>query len=214
MLPGRIILDNIMISLEIMHYVKRKTQDKKGWMALNLDMSKAYDRAEWSYIRAMLIKLGFTNSVVNIFMQCVTTARYTITHPGKEFGNIIPQRGLRQGDPLSSYLFMICMEGLSALIKSYERRGIIKGISVARGAPSVSHMVFADDSYIYRHANKEEAMQIMEILAIFEQASGQKINKSKSSVFSVAMCSKKPKKQFWKFWVFTRQIRTVSTWST
>lgn len=152
-------------------------------MVLKLDMSKAYDRVEWSYIRAMLSKLGFSNSVVNLFMQCISTARYNITHSGKEFGSIIPQRGLRQGDPLSSYLFLICMEGLSALIKSNEQCGLIKGIKVARGAPSVSHLFFTDDSYIYCHASKEEATQVMEILSIFEQASGQKINTSKSSVF-------------------------------
>lgn len=182
-IPGHLISDNILISFEIIHYMKRKTRGKKGWMALKLDMSKAYDRVEWSYIRAMLLKLGFVDSITDLFMQCVTTARYKIAHSGKEFGNITPQRGLRQGDPLSSYLFLICMEGLLALIKSYERRGLIKGIIIARGAPSVFHMFFADDSYIYCHATKEEAVQVMEILSIFERASGQKINTSKSSVF-------------------------------
>lgn len=98
-IPGRIISDNIMISFEIIHYMKRKTQGKKGWMALKLDMSKSYDRVEWSYVRAMLGKLGFNNSVINLFMQCVITVRYKITHSGKEFGDIIPQRGLRQGAP-------------------------------------------------------------------------------------------------------------------
>lgn len=131
-----------------MHYMKRKTRGKKGLMALKLDMSKAYDRLEYIYVRAMLSKLGFAEEISDLFMQCVRTARYKITHSGREFGSIIPQKGLRQGDPLSSYLFLICMDGLSALIKSYERRGLIKGIKVARGAPSVSHMFFADDSYI------------------------------------------------------------------
>lgn len=74
------------------------------------------------------------------------------------------------------------MEGLSAIIKSYENRGLIKGIKIARSAPSISHMFFADDSYIYCHATRDEAMQVRGILAIFEQALGQKINTIKSSV--------------------------------
>lgn len=164
--------------------MKRKTRDKKGWMALKLDMSKAYNRVEWSYIRSMLLNLDFVDLITDLFRQCVTTAQYKIAHSGKEFGNIIPQRDLRQGDPLSSYLFLLCMEGSSALIKSYERQGLITKIRVARSAPLVSHMFFADDSYIYCHATKEEATQVMEILDIFKQASGQKINTCKSSVFS------------------------------
>lgn len=147
-----------MILFEIIHYMKYKTRGKKGWMALKLDMSKTYDRVEWSYIRAMLNKLGFSNSAVNLFMHSVTTARYKITHSGKEFGDIVPRRGLRQGDPLSSYLFLICMEGLSAIIESYEQRGLIKGIKVARGAPTMSHMFFTDDSYIYCQATREEVV--------------------------------------------------------
>lgn len=75
------------------------------------------------------------------------------------------------------------MEGLSALIKAYEQRGLIKGLRVARVAPTVTHLFFADDSYIYCQANKEEATQVMEILKTFERASGQKINTGKSSVF-------------------------------
>lgn len=98
-------------------------------------------------------------------------------------GPISPTRGIRQGDPLSPYLFNICAEGLSALISKYEALQWIYGIEICRRAPIVSHMFFADDSYFYCKANVTEATKILQLLDIYEQASSQKVNKEKSSVF-------------------------------
>lgn len=109
-----------MIAHEVMHYMKRKNSGKQGWMALKLDMSKAYDRVEWDYLHAVLRKMGFNERITNLFMQCVMSARYKICHSGQEFGDIVPGRGLRQGDPLSSYLFLICTKGFSAILKKIE----------------------------------------------------------------------------------------------
>lgn len=92
-------------------------------------------------------------------------------------------RGIRQGDPLSPYLFILCAEGLSSLIRSYESKKWIHGCRVAQGAPVISHMLFADDSYIYCRATVEETTKVMEMLHMFEIAAGQKINVDKSSVF-------------------------------
>lgn len=134
-------------------------------------------------MKAVLNKKDFGEVIMNLLMEWVMIARYKISHAGKEFGNTNPSMGLCQGDPLSSYLFLICIKGFSALIKNYESRGMIRGIKVARGAPTVSHIFFTDDSYIYRRANMEESVQIMNLLATFEKASGQKIIVDKSNVF-------------------------------
>lgn len=91
---GRLISDNTMISYEIMHYIKRKTRGKIGWMDFKLNMSKAYDRVEWNYIKAILLKMGFVEDIVTLFMECVRTAIYKISHAGREFGDIVPERGL------------------------------------------------------------------------------------------------------------------------
>lgn len=152
-------------------------------MALKLDMSKAYDRIEWSYLQAVLTKMGFDRWWVHLIMQCVKTVSYQIVHAHREIGPIFPTRGLRQGDPLSPYLFILCTEGLSAMLHNSERQQLINGVKICKQAPTINHMLFADDSYLYCKAQEEEAHRILEILSKYELASGQMVNKSKSSIF-------------------------------
>ena len=102
---------------------------------------------------------------------------------GEQKGFIRPERGLRQGDPLSPYLFLICAEGLSALLRKAERDSILHGISICRGGPRISHLFFADDSIIFCNATIGDCEALLEILNIYEHASGQKINSGKTTLF-------------------------------
>lgn len=70
----------------------------------------------------MLQKLGFSERWIHLVLICVKTVSYNIVHGSTDVGQITASRGIRQGDPLSPYLFIICAEGLSALINRYERR--------------------------------------------------------------------------------------------
>uniref|UniRef100_A0A2N9IN55 Reverse transcriptase domain-containing protein n=1 Tax=Fagus sylvatica TaxID=28930 RepID=A0A2N9IN55_FAGSY len=152
-------------------------------MAAKLDMSKAYDRVEWDYLRAILTKLGFHARWVSLVMECVTTVTYSVMMNGEQKGFIKPARGLRQGDPLSPYLFLICAEGLSALLRKAERDSLIQGVSICRGGPRVSHLFFADDSIIFCRATMAECNAILMVLSLYENASGQKVNSGKTALF-------------------------------
>ena len=115
-------------------------------------------------------------------MVCITSVEYKVIQDGYEVGPIIPGRGLRQGDPISQYLFIICVKGLSSFLREYESRGLIHGYKVARNAPIISHLFFADDSFLFFQADMRECSKVKGVLTTYEKASGQVINFQKSSV--------------------------------
>ena len=116
-------------------------------------------------------------------MGCVTTPTFSILINGKAYGNINPTRGIRQGDPLSPYLFLLCAEEFTSLLQRAELDGRIKGASVRRRAPRISNLMFADDSIIFCKAMGGEVEVINEVLQIYANASGQCIIMEKSSVY-------------------------------
>lgn len=126
-------------------------------------MSKAYDMIEWDFLQDIMFKLHFDAKWLNLIMHCVTIIRYSVHCEGREVCPIMPSRGLRQSDPLSSYLFILCAEGLSSLIKRHESLGLLHGVRAARRAPMVSHLFFTDDSFLFFRANSAEGSIIKQI---------------------------------------------------
>ena len=181
--PSRSILDNAMVAIEVVHFMKAKTRGEDMYVALKLDISKAYNRMDWNYLRAVMHKMGFHNRWIHWMSMCVESVDYFVLVNGTQVGPIVPGRGLRKGDPLSPYLFIICVEGLSSLICDAEARDILTGTKVCRQAPSVSHLLFADDCFLFFKANEDQAHVMKDIFSTYELASGQAISLRKSEIY-------------------------------
>lgn len=120
-----------------------------------------------------MLKMGFHEKWVGMVMATVKIVSYSILVNGEPRGNIQPTRGIRQGDPLSPYLFLLCSEGLNGLLQKAVNVGDIRGFSLCKYGPQISHLFFADDSLIFCRAKMGDDVQaVQNILALYELASG------------------------------------------
>jgi hypothetical protein len=184
-LPGRLINDNTLIAYEAFHYIKQAKSRKYGHVGIKLDMAKAYDCIEWCFLEETLTTMGFPIRLIQTSMGCVSTVSFSILVNGNPSPSFRPQRGIRQGDPLSPYVFILCDDVLSSLITKLQDNNQIKGISIATNAPNITHLFFVDDSILFCRARPDEATHLMEALNEYQRVSGQQINLNKSEmVFS------------------------------
>ncbi|KAK2637369.1 hypothetical protein Ddye_032161 [Dipteronia dyeriana] len=151
-------------------------------MALKIDMSKAYDRVKWAFLSTVMRKMNFLSQWINLVMDCISSSTLSFQLNGSVVCSLSPSRGLCQGCPLSPYLFLLCYEALSRFITKFERNGRELGIRSCRGSPLISHLFFADDSMRFSKASKASSERIRQILDIYEEGSGQKMNLNKSII--------------------------------
>ncbi|CAN0858391.1 LINE-1 retrotransposable element ORF2 protein [Linum grandiflorum] len=182
-IKNRQITGNLIVANEIMHVLRRKKAGNKFYMALKLDMEKAFDRIEWDYLFEALFRMGFHPRFIQWIRSCVTTVSYYVNLNGRRCGFFQPSRGLRQGDPLSPLLFAICSEVLSHLLSTAMETKTLKGIKVGRHAPPTSHLFFADGSFIFVEVNQDAIRTLKDLFLNFQLFSCQKINFGKSAIF-------------------------------
>ena len=180
--PGRLITDNVLVAFESVHTLRRRKKGRNTSCALKLDMMKAYDRVKWHYLEAILLRLGFSNALVRLIMKCVTSVRLSVRVNGELQPYFTPSRGLRQGCPVSPFLFLLCAEGFSSLLKYYGGN-IDRGVRVSYRSPWISHLLFADDCLIFLSADTASAQRLNDILRIYGEASGQCVNRDKSAIY-------------------------------
>lgn len=179
---GRFIQDNLVVAQEVFHALKRKDKCGKECLAIKLHMNKAYDCLDWRFIQKVLLAHGFSGSWAAMVMKPMSTVSYKIKVNGVLSDKIVPERGLRQGDPLSPYLFILAADALSHMMSSALREGRIKGIQLAWSAPTLTHLFFADDAVVFAQANEEDAFQMIQLLNDYSKAFKQRINTLKSGI--------------------------------
>ncbi|KAA3477084.1 LINE-1 reverse transcriptase isogeny [Gossypium australe] len=149
---------------------------QQGGLALKLDMSKIYDRVEWVFLEKPMLKMGFAKSVMELVLKCISLVNYSICLNGDMGEHFKLTRGLRQGDPLSPYLFLIYNEGLSSLMRSASREGTIKGARVCRRRSVITYLLFANDCIFFGDTTNKGAQNLKVFLCEYEICSGSNIS--------------------------------------
>ena len=127
--------------------------------------------------------MGFNDKWVALMMECITSVSYFILINREPTSMICLSRGIRQGDPFSPYLFLLCIEGLHSLLHQVDVAGHIRGVSICKKGPRLTHLFFVDDSLIFCQASMQECQKVQSLLACYEKASGQLLNMHKTSLF-------------------------------
>ncbi len=126
--------------------------------------------------------MGFCHKWISLIKECIASSSFSVLINGSPSGHFSPSRGLRQGDPLSPFLFILGSEVLSRLLHNAENMGSFKGFPLAPVCPKVSHLLFADDLIIFAKATVEDAKAIQSCIDLYQHCSGQLVNAKKSAI--------------------------------
>ncbi|CAL1363580.1 unnamed protein product [Linum trigynum] len=181
-IPGRQTTDNIIVLQEVLHTLRKK-KGKRGGIVMKIDLEKAYDRLRWDFLRDTLKEMGLPSSWIGCIMYCVEHNRMRLLWNGELSQPITPSRGVRQGDPLSPYLFVLCMERLSHRIDRAVQDKLWRPLKLSKDGPPLSHLFFADDLVLFAEAGGSQIRIIKQCLDDFCSSSGQRVNFHKSAMF-------------------------------
>ena len=172
----------MLIAQELFHALDKK-KGKTSFMAVKLDLEKASDRLEWSFIYRVLQAFHFPPKNSKIIMSCVTSMSTSILVNGGALEKFEPTRGIRQGDPLSPYIFILCMEYLGHLIEQKCVSGGWTPLKASKNNVGFSNLLFADDIILFSKADAIGCEAISDVLEKFCRESGQKISHDKSRIY-------------------------------
>jgi len=158
----------------------KKFEKKKGYVVFKLDLEKAFDNVTWEFLQNCLHDFGFPDITIKLIMHCVSSSTYSMLRNGNKLPQFKPTRGLRQGDPLSPYLFILCMKKLSSAINNAMNQRNWEPIRINNTGSQLSHLLFADDVLLFIKAKSSQFKFVSKLFDDFSKASGLKVNLSKS----------------------------------
>ena len=178
---GRRGMNNMIFVQELIHTLSSK-KGKSGFMAIKIDLEKAYDRLNWNFIRGMLNLYKFPPHLIKLILSCVLTTSIFMLFNGGMLDPFLPSRGIRQRDPLSPFIFILCMEMLNFFIDDKCSNNLWDPLKVACGGPAFSHLCYADDLVLFAKVDLKNSKSIKEVLESFCDLSSLKVNLSKSKI--------------------------------
>ncbi|CAJ2670867.1 unnamed protein product [Trifolium pratense] len=180
---NRQILDGILIANEIVDEARKY---KKDLMLFKVDFEKAYDSVDWGYLDDVMGRMSFPTLWRKWIRECVCTATASVLVNGSPTDEFSLRRGLRQGDPLSPFLFLLAAEGLNVLMEAMVARNLFTGYSIGgQESIRVSHLQFADDTLLLGVRSWANVRALRAVLVLFETMSGLKVNFNKSLLVGV-----------------------------
>jgi len=186
-IPKRSIAENILLAQELVcNYHKEKG---KARCTLKVDLMKACDSLNWYYILHCLACCGAPSSNIGWIREFITTPSFSIALNGSLVGYFQGKKGLRQGDLISPYLFVLAMEGFTLLLEDMAQSNPLFCFHPKCSPNQLTHLSFADDLFIFSAASLESMCAIKGVLDEFENLSGLRVNPSKSSFLCWDFCS-------------------------
>ena len=182
---GRQILDVVLTANEAIDSVLKNNE---SGILCKLDIKKAYDKVDKTFILTIMQKMGFRDKWIRWIKWCISTTSFSVLVNGTPMGFFQSSRGLRQGDPLSPYLFVIAMEVFSAFLKRAVEGGFLFGCRVKGRSEEgvlISHLLFADNTLVFCKPSQDQLTYLSWLLMWFEAVSGLRINMEKNELIPI-----------------------------
>lgn len=165
-IPKRGTMDNVVIAQEIAHHMHKK-KGKSGYLMYKIDFEKAYDMVDWNFLKLTLTECGFPQKLIDFIMSCTTTTSLSLKWNSEILDSFSPTRGLKKSDPMSPYLFVLCMENLALLIQEKVQANLWEPIKISSNGLQVSHFFFTNDCNLFTKANATQVHLVNQVLQSF-----------------------------------------------